>query len=184
MRSSTIGVVVLIGALSVTVAGVCPFPVAAAQPAPARAVASVNRVAAPEQRTPGRSASPRSTPPGVNRYAEICQVCHQATGLGLPNVFPPLAGSEWLNGRADIPIAIVLHGVQGEITVKGTTYNSAMAPWASTLNDADLAATLTYARSQWGNRGAAVTAAQVTAVRTKFAARTTPWTAAELRAIR
>jgi mono/diheme cytochrome c family protein len=120
----------------------------------------------------------------VNRYAEICQVCHQATGLGLPNVFPPLAGSEWLNGRADIPIAIVLHGVQGEITVKGTTYNSAMAPWASTLNDADLAATLTYARSQWGNRGAAVTAAQVTGVRTKFAARTTPWTAAELRAIR
>jgi mono/diheme cytochrome c family protein len=122
--------------------------------------------------------------PGVNKFPEICQVCHQATGLGIENVFPPLAGSEWLNGRPDIPIAIVLKGLQGEISVKGKTYAGAMMPWESVLNDDDLAATLTYARSQWGNKGTPVTAAMVKAVRARFAMRTTPWSAAELKGIK
>ncbi len=124
------------------------------------------------------------TAPPVNKYGEVCQVCHQATGVGLPGAFPPLAGSEWLNGRADIPIAIVLHGLQGPITVKGANFNGAMMAWGGVLNDDDLAATLTYARSQWGNKGAAVTAAQVRAVRAKYATRTTAWTAAELKAMK
>ncbi len=128
-------------------------------------------------------ASPVTSTP-TNKYAEVCAVCHQVTGLGLEGAFPPLAGSEWLNGRAVVPIAIVLHGVQGEISVKGKTYNGAMVAWGSVLNDEDLAATLTYARSQWGNRATAVTAAQVRAVRARFASRTTPWTSAELKAIR
>ena len=123
-------------------------------------------------------------PQAVNKYVEICQACHQATGLGLPGAFPPLAGSEWLNGRADVPIAIVLKGLQGEISVKGVKYGGAMMGWESALNDADLAATLTYARSQWGNRGTPVTAAQVRAVRARFASRTTAWSAAELKAFK
>ena len=44
----------------------------------------------------------------INKYTEICQACHQATGLGLEGAFPPLAGSEWLNGNPLIPIAILL----------------------------------------------------------------------------
>ncbi len=128
--------------------------------------------------------APRPVAPGVNKFAEICQVCHQATGLGIEGVFPPLAGSEWLNGPAEIPIAIVLKGLQGPITVKGKPFNGAMMPWEAALNDDDLAATLTYTRSQWGNKGSAVTPAQVKAVRAKYAKRTTSWTAAELKAIK
>ncbi len=122
--------------------------------------------------------------PPVNKYVEVCAVCHQATGLGLEGAFPPLAGSEWLIGRAEIPIAIVLHGLQGPITVKGKPYNGAMMAWGAAMTDDDIAGTLTYARSQWGNRAAAVTTAQVRAVRARFASRTTPWTAAELKAIK
>lgn len=125
-----------------------------------------------------------SSAPPVNKYAEVCAVCHQATGLGLDGAFPPLAGSEWLTGRADIPIAIVLHGLQGPITVKGKPYNSAMMAWGAAMTDDDIAGTLTYARSQWGNRAAAVTTAQVRAARARFASRTTPWTAAELKALK
>lgn len=132
---------------------------------------------------PAVHAVPPTAPP-TNKYGEVCAVCHQANGVGLEGAFPPLAGSEWLIGRADIPIAIVLHGVQGPITVKGKAYNSAMMAWAEVLNDEDLAATLTYARSQWGNRAAPVTAAQVRTVRARYASRTTPWTAAELKAIK
>lgn len=135
-------------------------------------------------RAPQAIAAIAATPQAINKYAEVCQACHQVNGQGMPGAFPPLAGSEWLNGRADIPIAIALKGLQGEITVKGTKYNGAMIAWEAVLNDADLAATLTYARSQWGNRGTPVTAAQVKAVRTRFAGRTAPWTAAELKAFK
>ncbi len=122
--------------------------------------------------------------PPVNKYGELCAACHQATGLGLEGAFPPLAGSEYVNGSATVPIAIVLHGLQGEITVKGKKYNGAMMAWGGVLNDADLAATLTYVRSQWGNKSAPVTAAQVRAVRARLASRTTPFTAAELRTLK
>ena len=125
-----------------------------------------------------------ATAPPVNKYGELCAACHQATGAGLEGAFPPLAGSEYVTGRASVPIAIVLHGLQGEITVRGKKYNGAMMAWGSVLNDADLAATLTYVRSQWGNRAGPVTAAQVRAVRARLASRTTPFTEAELRTLK
>ena len=122
--------------------------------------------------------------PPTNRYSEVCASCHQQAGEGIENVFPPLAGSEWVTGRAIVPIAIVLHGLEGEIEVRRKKYNGAMMAWGGVLNDEDLAATLTYARSQWGNRATPITAAQVKAVRAKLASRTKPFTAAELRALR
>jgi mono/diheme cytochrome c family protein len=127
--------------------------------------------------------APTVQPPPA-KYTEVCSVCHQATGAGLAGAFPPLAGSEWVTGRADVPIAIILHGMQGEITVKGQKYNGAMMPWATSMTDAEIASVVTYIRSAWGNRASAVTAAQVRAVRTRTARRTTPWTAAEVRAMR
>lgn len=111
----------------------------------------------------------------------VCQTCHQENGEGLPNLYPPLAGSEWLNGEPEVPIAIVLHGLQGEITVKGQKFNNVMAPWAS-LSDAQIAAILTYERASWGNTAGAVTAEQVAAVRAATASRTTPWTPDEVKA--
>ncbi|HEX4933192.1 MAG TPA: cytochrome c, partial [Gemmatimonadaceae bacterium] len=124
-----------------------------------------------------------ATPAGLDGKAEylVCQTCHQENGEGLPNLYPPLAGSEWLTGDAEIPIAIVLHGMQGEITVKGQKFNNVMAPWAS-LSDAQIAAILTYERSSWGNTASAVTAEQVAAVRAATASRTTPWTPEEVKA--
>lgn len=120
---------------------------------------------------------------GLDGKAEylVCQTCHQENGEGLPNLYPPLAGSEWLTGDASVPIAIVLHGMQGEITVKGQKFNNVMAPWAS-LSDAQIAAILTYERASWGNSAPAVTAEEVAAVRAATASRTTPWTPDEVKA--
>jgi mono/diheme cytochrome c family protein len=100
----------------------------------------------------------------------------------MPGVFPPLAGSEITAGAPEIPIRIVLHGVQGPLTVKGQRFNGTMPPWGQ-FSDADIAATLTYVRSQWGNAAAAVTAAQVTAVRQATAGRNRAWTGAEIEAL-
>ncbi len=101
---------------------------------------------------------------GAATYAQICQSCHQATGLGVEGTFPPLKGSKWLLGNPDVPISIVIAGLQGDIAVEGKPFNGAMQPWGM-LSDDDIANVLTYARSQWGNTASAVTAAQVTVTR-------------------
>lgn len=110
----------------------------------------------------------------------MCSACHQADGKGLAGVYPPLAGSDWVTGDPNIPIAIVLHGMQGPVTVNGQQYNSLMAPLGS-LSDEQIAAILTYERASWGNSASAVTAAQVAQVRAATSSRTQPWTAAEVR---
>lgn len=100
----------------------------------------------------------------------------------MPGVYPPLAGSSWVTGPAARPIAVVLHGVQGPITVKGATYNSAMMPYGTgvPMSDAEVAAVVSYIRSSWGNTAAAVTEAEVARVRKATATRSAPYSAAEL----
>jgi mono/diheme cytochrome c family protein len=112
---------------------------------------------------------------GAAIFASRCAVCHQAAGTGLPGVFPPLAGSNWVGGQGAPLVQIVLHGVQGALTVNGTTYNSAMPAFGSQLNDAQIAAVLTYVRGQWGNKAAAVSPGLVSAQRAATATRTGPW---------
>lgn len=98
---------------------------------------------------------------------QVCAACHQPTGLGLPGVFPPLAGSEWVNGPAENLIRIQLRGLQGPITVKGVEYgNVPMAP-NSTMTDDQIAEVLTYVRNAWGNKASAVTPDMVKALRSE-----------------
>lgn len=112
---------------------------------------------------------------GAAVYASRCVACHQASGAGLPGVFPPLAGSEWVTGKETTLIALVLHGASGLLTVKGNTYNGAMPAFGAQLQDAELAAVLTHVRSQWGNSAAPVTADTVATARKETAARTEPF---------
>lgn len=112
---------------------------------------------------------------GAAVFASRCVACHQANGAGLPGVFPPLAGSEWVTGKETTLIALVLHGAGGPLTVKGSTYNGAMPAFGAQLADAELAAVLTHVRSQWGNGATPVTADTVAAVRKETAARSEPF---------
>lgn len=90
-------------------------------------------------------------------------------------MFPPLAGSEWVAGKDTTLAAIVLHGVNGPISVKGQAFNGAMPSFKGQLDDAQLAAVLTYLRSQWGNRAPPVTADAVALVRQATVARSAPF---------
>jgi nitrite reductase (NO-forming) len=93
-----------------------------------------------------------------------CSVCHQDNGEGLPNVFPPLAKSDFLLADRARAIATVLNGRSGPVTVNGNTFNSVMPPM-SQLNDDEIANILTYVLNSWGNNGGHVTAAEVAQVR-------------------
>ncbi|HVN42928.1 MAG TPA: copper-containing nitrite reductase [Steroidobacteraceae bacterium] len=101
---------------------------------------------------------------GESRFTGTCSVCHQANGAGLEGVFPPLAGSDYLMADKKRSIAIPLNGLTGPVTVNGKKYDSVMPPM-SQLNDDEIANILTYVRNSWGNKGEAVTAAEVAEVR-------------------
>lgn len=130
---------------------------------------------AAELRGAAPSATAGAAADGAAIYASRCVACHQATGAGLPGVFPPLAGSEWVLGKDSTLARIVLHGIDGPLTVKGGAYNGAMPAFKDQLQDAEIAALLSYLRSQWGNQGAAVSADTVAAARQETAARTQPF---------
>lgn len=101
---------------------------------------------------------------GSALYKGTCSVCHQDNGAGLPNVFPPLAKSDYLTSNPQRAIAVVLNGLSGPVKVNGATYNSVMPPM-SQLNDDEIANILTYTLNTWGNKGPAITAEQVAKTR-------------------
>ena len=100
---------------------------------------------------------------GERSYKANCLACHQATGLGIPAAFPPLADSDYLMADKARSIDIVLNGLSGPITVNGASFDSVM-PLLNLPND-DVANILTYVRNSWGNEGDIVTLEEVQAVR-------------------
>ena len=96
-------------------------------------------------------------------YASSCLACHQATGAGIPSVFPPLAKSDYLNADVHKAIGAVKFGLSGEVTVNGTKYNSVMPP--QNLSDEDVANVLTYIYNNWGNNKTEVTPEMVKQVK-------------------
>ena len=109
---------------------------------------------------------------GGGIFSARCAACHQATGAGLPGVFPPLAGSEWVQGDSQTLAAAVLHGIQGQLTVKGQVYSGVMPSFAAQLSDAEMAAVLTHIRKSWGNHAAPIGVDVVARVRKATATRT------------
>lgn len=121
---------------------------------------------------------------GAAIYAARCVACHQASGAGLPGVFPPLAGSEWVLGAERALLQILLHGAEGELTVKGQVYKGAMPAFGAQLADAELAAVASHIRKQWGNEAAAIETAAVARERAASKDRQAPWKGdAELKAL-
>lgn len=96
---------------------------------------------------------------GKSVYMQTCFACHQAEGQGIAGAFPPLAESDYLNEDVSRSIDVVLKGLQGEITVNGETYNSAMP--AQNLSDEEIANVLTYVYNSWGNSKKEVKAKEV-----------------------
>ena len=87
---------------------------------------------------------------------QACAACHGPTGAGVPGVFPPLTGSKLAAGPVNAHINIVLKGKPG----------TAMQAYAGQMNDADIAAVVTYERNALGNStGDIVQPSQVKALR-------------------
>lgn len=71
-----------------------------------------------------------------------CAACHGADGRGVPDVFPPIAGSDVVNGPLAQHLDLVLNGRTG----------TAMEAFKHQLDDVDIAAVVTYQRNAFGNK--------------------------------
>jgi mono/diheme cytochrome c family protein len=100
---------------------------------------------------------------GRRLATSLCAACHQAGFQGIPNMFPPLAGSDFLNADKMRAIKTVIYGRQGEVIVNGMKFNNRMPSFP--LTDDDIANALTFVYNALGNCGLEVTPEEVRALR-------------------
>ncbi|MBA6152646.1 c-type cytochrome [Gelidibacter maritimus] len=100
---------------------------------------------------------------GAAVYEDFCMSCHLPDGKGVPEVYPPLADSDYLMKKRLESIKAVKYGLSGEITVNGVKYNSVMA--ALGLYDDEVADVMNYILNSWGNEdGKMVTVDEVSKI--------------------
>lgn len=121
---------------------------------------------------------------GRQQYLTVCASCHGNDGSGLKRFAPPLQNSEWVLGDEKKLTLILLHGLEGPVEVAGKLYNAPeilpVMPSLSAMDDADIAAILTYIRNEWGNTAPPIKARTVGEVRVMTQGKISPWTANEL----
>ena len=98
---------------------------------------------------------------GARLYTAHCVECHGVTGKGLPPHYPPLAGNRaLLMDEAVNPIRVVLNGGFAPGTA-GNPRPYGMPPFSHKLNDNEVAAVVSYLRSDWGNNAPPVSSNDV-----------------------
>jgi mono/diheme cytochrome c family protein len=124
---------------------------------------------------------------GQAAFMVNCSGCHGLEGQGMPNMAPPLADSEHVDGSAKRMVHIVLDGLEGPVTVSGKKYTAPeilpnMPGFRANpaLDDKTLANLLTYLRYSWGHKAGQVSAEEVATIRQATATRSKAWTEAEL----
>ena len=106
---------------------------------------------------------------GAAIYKDSCAACHKDTGAGESHLFPRLSGNA--NVQSDDPttlVRIVLQGTRAVSTPSMPT-GPAMPAFDWRLNDAQVAAVLTYIRNNWGNAAAAIPASTIASQRMSLA---------------
>jgi len=121
---------------------------------------------------------------GEKLFVSYCMACHGADGMGLEQLGPPLAGSEWVTGSHKRLAAILLQGMRGPIRVAGKVYNPAAAMPGlkdnTELSDQNLADIATFTRFAWNNGKDPVHAETFNQVRGELEDRETSFTPEEV----
>jgi len=88
--------------------------------------------------------------PGSLLYKEYCANCHMKNGQGLGRLYPPLAGSDYMESHWDEIVCIIRNGMEGSIVVNGLEYNKKMDP-VEDLSDIQVKNLVNYIGRSWGN---------------------------------
>lgn len=121
---------------------------------------------------------------GRQQYLSICAGCHGTDGQGIKRFGPPLVQSEWVLGDPRKLSLILLHGMEGPLEVNGKLYDAPdilpVMPSHSVVDDAHIAAILTYIRNEWGHQAGPVKRGLVGKTRVQSQGKVVPWKAEEL----
>jgi mono/diheme cytochrome c family protein len=102
-------------------------------------------------------------------YLNNCNACHRSSGGGADGVFPSLAGNSVVNAKDPTSLIRIVLAGSAMPSTEARPSALAMPGFGWRLNDDNVAALLSFVRSSWGNRGEAVTSAQVAKVRKTIA---------------
>ena len=93
---------------------------------------------------------------GAKLYEKHCADCHGAHGKGKAPAYPSLAGKVTLTSASPVnPIRIVLNGGFPPSTA-GNPRPYGMPPFGYMMTNEEVAAVVSYIRTQWGNQGSLV----------------------------
>ena len=102
---------------------------------------------------------------GAAIYADECAGCHTMNGKGASGLFPSLDGSPVVQQTDTTTLLhVVLRGARSAATDEAPT-SAAMPQFDWILNDAQVAAVLTYIRNAWGNAAGPVNTDEVAKAR-------------------
>ena len=108
---------------------------------------------------------------GLKLYRQHCASCHGENGLGNKNLAPPIYDSDYIKGDPQKLILLVLHGLQGPVTVNGQRYEmNAVMPGLkdnSDLTDQDIANILSFVRNAFSNEHRDIDAEDIEKARDK-----------------
>lgn len=103
--------------------------------------------------------------PGAQTFMARCSSCHGADGRGQGQWIPPLAGGVSSMAKENASaINVTLNG-SGRVVANGVPDAYRMPPFRNQLSDQEIADVLSFVRTSWGNKGGAVTAQEVKALR-------------------
>ena len=98
---------------------------------------------------------------GAKLYDQHCADCHGVDGKGKAPAYPSLAGKVTLTSGSPVnPIRIVLNGGFPPSTA-GNPRPYGMPPFGYLMSNDEVAAVVSYIRTQWGNQGSLVGAIDV-----------------------
>lgn len=123
----------------------------------------------PQEDAPARPRAPAAAPAtqaaGARLYDAHCTACHGSEGQGAPGIYPPLAGNRAVTMDSAANLVRIVVGGGFPPATPGNPRPYGMPPFGQVMNDAEVAAVLTYIRTQWGNAAAPVSELQVLRLR-------------------
>ena len=84
---------------------------------------------------------------GAKVFADTCQACHQAGGVGAPGLAPPLVSPVIANAatrQKDYPVMVVLNGLSGSLPLVGGDVIASAMPPQQGVSDENIAAVVGY----------------------------------------
>ena len=99
-------------------------------------------------------------------YSNHCLSCHQANGLGIPDINPPLNGKRVTGDKTKL-IDIFINELDTHDEMNGKKYQHSMSA-GTMIKDQEIADVLTYVRNSFGNKASSVKLMDVKSARKKL----------------